>query len=173
MKKSGVNFPQTFDYFHNEEQKELSKKAPAHEVLLDMAVHKLLSPIVAQQYRIPNIWQGDLESETGMAMLSCDSKGPLSLMITKIWMDPHAGEVAVGRIYSGPINHGETVWAIGGAKSERVQQVSMMVGGDRIPVPTVVAGNIAAITGTRPAAAGVTVTSDKVMRQYESICNYS
>ena len=69
-------------------------------------------------------------------------------------MDPHAGEVAVGRVYSGAINQGESVYAIGAAKPERVQQVAMMVGGDRITVPKVVAGNIAAVTGIRSAAAG-------------------
>ena len=173
MQKSGVNFTQIFEYCHNEEQKELAKKAPVHEVLLDMAVEKLPSPIVAQKYRIPNIWQGDLESETGMAMLSCDSEGPLSLMITKIWMDPHAGEVAVGRIYSGTIKHGDSVWALGGAKSERVQQVSMMVGSDRIQVPEVSSGNIVALTGVRSAAAGVTVTRDEDATPFEAIRHYS
>ena len=173
MQKSGVNFTQIFEYCHNEEQKELAKKAPVHEVLLDMAVEKLPSPIVAQEYRIPNIWQGDLESETGMAMLSCDSEGPLSLMITKIWMDPHAGEVAVGRIYSGTIKHGDSVWALGGAKPERVQQVSMMVGSDRIQVPEVSSGNIVALTGVRSAAAGVTVTRDEDATPFEAIRHYS
>jgi elongation factor 2 len=173
MQKSGVNFTQIFEYCHNEEQKELAKKAPVHEVLLDMAVEKLPSPIVAQKYRIPNIWQGDLESENGMAMLSCDSEGPLSLMITKIWMDPHAGEVAVGRIYSGTIKHGDSVWALGGAKSERVQQVSMMVGSDRIQVPEVSSGNIVALTGVRSAAAGVTVTRDEDATPFEAIRHYS
>jgi len=173
MEKSGVNFTQIFEYCNNENQKELAKKAPVHEVLLDMAVEKLPSPIVAQQYRIPNIWQGDLESETGTAMLSCNSEGPLSLMITKIWMDPHAGEVAVGRIYSGTIKHGDTVWALGGAKSERVQQVSMMVGSDRIQVPEVSSGNIVALTGVRSAAAGVTVTRDEDATPFEAIRHYS
>ena len=173
MEKSGVNFTQIFEYCNNENQKELAKKAPVHEVLLDMAVDKLPSPMVAQQYRIPNIWQGDLESETGMAMLNCDSEGPLSLMITKIWMDPHAGEVAVGRIYSGTIKHGDTVWALGGAKSERVQQVSMMVGSDRIQVPEVSSGNIVALTGVRSAAAGVTVTRDEDATPFEAIRHYS
>ena len=173
MQKSGVNFTQIFEFCHNEQQKELAKKAPVHEVLLDMAVEELPSPIVAQRYRIPNIWQGDLESETGTAMIECDSKGPLSLMITKIWMDPHAGEVAVGRIYSGTISHGETVWALGGAKPERVQQVSMMVGGDRIQVPEVSSGNIVALTGVRSAAAGVTVTRDEDATPFEAIRHYS
>ena len=173
MQKSGVNFTQIFEYCHNEQQKELAKKAPVHEVLLDMAVTKLPNPVQAQSYRIPNIWTGDMESKEGKAMLACDPNGTLAMMITKIWMDPHAGEVAVGRLYSGSINHGETVWAIGASKAERVQQVSMMVGGDRISVPKVVAGNIAAVTGIRSAAAGVTVTTDKELIPYEAIRHYS
>jgi len=173
MAKSGISFKDIFEHCHNEQQKELAKKAPVHEVLLDMAVEKLPSPLIAQEYRIPNIWQGDLDSEVGKSMINCSSDGPLSLMITKIWMDPHAGEVAVGRVYSGSIKHGETVWAIGGAKAERVQQVSMMVGGDRIQVPEVSAGNIAALTGVRSAAAGVTIAREKDATPFEAIRHYS
>ena len=173
MQKSGVNFTQIFEYCNNEEQKELAKKAPVHEVLLDMAVEKLPSPLVAQEYRIPNIWQGELESEVGKSMVGCNADGPLSLMITKIWMDPHAGEVAVGRVYSGTIKQGEKVWAIGSGKSERVQQVSMMVGGDRIQVPGVSAGNIAALTGVRSAAAGVTISMEQDATPFEAIRHYS
>ena len=158
MQKSNINFKQIFEYCHNDNQKELAKLAPVHTVLLDMTVEKHPSPVVAQKYRIPNIWQGDLDSGVGKAMMECDPDGPLSLMITKIWMDPHAGEVAVGRVYSGRIKHGESVWAIGAAKAERVQQVGMMVGGDRIATSEVTSGNIAAITGIRSAAAGVTLS---------------
>jgi elongation factor 2 len=173
MKKSGVSMTQIFEYCNNEDQKTLAQKAPVHEVLLDMAVTKLPGPVEAQKYRIPNIWNGDLESPIGKAMMSCDPDAELSMMITKIWMDPHAGEVAVGRIYSGSISMGESVFAIGAAKAERVQQVSMMVGGDRITVPAVVAGNIAAITGIRSAAAGVTLSRDKDFTPFEAIRHYS
>ena len=173
MQKSKISFTDIFEYCNNEDQKTLSKKAPVHEVLLDMAVNQLPGPVEAQKYRIPNIWTGDLEDELGQAMMSCNPDAELTMMVTKIWMDPHAGEVAVGRIYSGSINHGESVWAIGGAKAERVQQVSMMVGADRIPVPCVVAGNIAAITGIRSAAAGVTIANNKDMVPFEAIRHYS
>ena len=173
MKKSGVSMTEIFEFCNNEDQKTLAKKAPVHEVLLDMAVTKLPGPVEAQPYRIPNIWNGDLESTIGKAMIDCDPEAELSMMITKIWMDPHAGEVAVGRLYSGAINQGESVFAIGAAKPERAQQVSMMVGGDRIPVPKVVAGNIAAITGIRSAAAGVTLSRDKDFTPFEAIRHYS
>lgn len=173
MAKSGISFKDIFEYCHDDNQKALAKKAPVHEVLLDMAVHKLPGPVDAQPYRIPNIWTGDMESPIAKAMLTCDPNAELTMMITKIWMDQHAGEVAVGRIYSGSINQGESVYAIGAAKAERVQQVSMMVGADRIPVPKVVAGNIAAITGIRSAAAGVTLSSDPEFTPFEPIRHYS
>ena len=41
MQKTGINFKDIFEYCNNEQQKELSRKAPVHEVLLDMAVTKL------------------------------------------------------------------------------------------------------------------------------------
>ena len=173
MKKSGVSMTEIFEYCNKEDQKTLAQKAPVHEVLLDMAVTKLPGPVEAQPYRIPNIWNGDLDTPIGKAMIGCDPEAELAMMITKIWMDPHAGEVAVGRLYSGSINQGESVFAIGAAKPERVQQVSMMVGGDRITVPKVVAGNIAAITGIRSAAAGVTLSRDKDFTPFEAIRHYS
>ena len=173
MKKSGVSMTDIFKFCNEEKQKELAEKAPVHEVLLDMAVTKLPGPVEAQPYRIPNIWTGDLDSTIGKAMIGCDPEAELAMMITKIWMDPHAGEVAVGRIYSGAISQGESVYAIGASKAERVQQVSMMVGGDRITVPKVVAGNIAALTGIRSAAAGVTLSRDKDFTPFEAIRHYS
>ncbi len=90
MKKSGVSMTEIFEYCNNEDQKTLAKKAPVHEVLLDMAVTKLPGPVEAQPYRIPNIWNGDLDSQIGKAMMNCDPEAELSMMITKIWMDPHA-----------------------------------------------------------------------------------
>ena len=62
MQKSGLNFKDIFEHCAADDQKGLAKKAPVHEVLLDMAVETLPSPVVSQKYRIPNIWQGDLET---------------------------------------------------------------------------------------------------------------
>jgi len=99
MKESGITFSDIFDYCAREGgQKELSKKSPLHEVVLEMAITHIPNPVDAQKVRIPTIWKGDLESKIGKEMLACDSKGDVSMMITKIIMDPHAGEVAIGRL---------------------------------------------------------------------------
>jgi elongation factor 2 len=173
MQKSGMSFKDIYDYCDKQDQKTLAKKSPIHEVILDMVVDHLPSPQVAQKYRIPNIWRGENDSPLGKGMIETNDKGPLSLMITKIIMDPHAGEVAVGRMYSGKIERGNEVFVIGMQRSNRVQQVNLMVGADRIAVDFVSAGNIVAVTGIRDAFAGSTVTDDPDAEPFERIVHVS
>jgi len=173
MKKTGLSFKDIYEYCDKDDQKTLAKKTPIHEVMLDMVVDNLPSPSVAQKYRIPNIWRGDQESKLGKSMIECKESAPLSLMITKIVMDPHAGEIAVGRLYSGKIERGQEVYVAGMPKVNRVQQVNLMVGSDRIPVEYVTAGNIAAISGIRDAMAGSTVSSESEVEPFERIVHVS
>jgi len=173
MEKSGLSFKDIYDYCDNDKQKELAKKTPIHEVLLDMVVDHLPSPVIAQKYRIPHIWRGDEASKLGQSMVNTKDNGPLMVMITKIIMDPHAGEVAVGRMYSGKIERGQEVYVAGFPKINRVQQVNLMVGGDRIPVEYVSAGNIVAVTGIRDAIAGSTVTDNQDAEPFERIVHVS
>ncbi len=173
MEKSGLSFKDIYDYCNKNDQKTLAKKTPIHEVLLDMVVDHLPPPIVAQKYRIPHIWRGDQNSPVGKSMIETDDKGPLAVMITKIVMDPHAGEVAVGRVYSGKIERGHEVYVIGMPRINRVQQVNLMVGSDRIPVEFVSAGNIVAATGIRDAIAGSTVVDDPDTEPFERIVHIS
>ena len=173
MQKSGLSFKDIYDYCNNNKQKELAKKTPIHEVLLDMVVDHLPSPQIAQRYRIPHIWRGDPNSKLGKSMIETDDDGPLAIMITKIVMDPHAGEVAVGRVYSGKVERGHEVYVIGMPRLNRVQQVNLMVGADRIPVEFVSAGNIVAATGIRDAIAGSTVTDDPDAESFERIIHIS
>ncbi len=173
MKKSGLTFKNIYDYCNNDNQKELAQKSPIHKVVLDMVVNHLPNPAVAQKYRIPHIWHGDIQSPLGKGMIETNENGPLSIMITKIVMDPHAGEVAVGRVYSGKIQRGQELYVSGMPKINRVQQVNLMVGADRIPVDHVSAGNIVAATGIRDAIAGCTVTDKTDAEPFEKIVHVS
>lgn len=173
MKTAGLSFKDIYNYCNNNDQKALSKKIPIHEVLLDIVIDHLPSPDVAQKYRIPHIWRGDENSELGKSMINTSENGDLALMITKIIMDPHAGEVAVGRMYSGKIMRGQEVYVAGMPKINRVQQVNLMVGSDRIPVEHVSAGNIVAATGIKDAIAGSTVTDNPDVEPFERIVHIS
>jgi elongation factor 2 len=173
MQRTNINFNDIYNYCANKDQKTLAKKAQIHQVLLDMTIGHMPSPTTAQKYRIPHIWHGEIESGIGKAMVNCNSKGPVSLMVTKIIMDPHAGEIAVGRLFSGKLQRGQELKIIGMPKKNRVQQVAMSVGSDRITVDHLDAGNIAAVSGLKDAIAGSTATSDEEMEAFERIVHYS
>lgn len=173
MKKSGINFKTVYEHCKNNDQKSLAKKAPLHEVLLESVIMHLPNPVDAQKLRIPTIWHGDPESEFGKAMLSCDPDGPVAYMVTKIIMDPHAGEIAVGRLFSGKIIKGQELWISGMPNPNRAQLVSLTVGADRIPVEEIDAGNVVAVSGLKDAIAGSSVSSDPAMAPFEKMVHYS
>jgi elongation factor 2 len=173
MKQTGLSFKDIYEFCDKEDQKTLAKKTPIHEVILDMVVDHLPSPKVAQKYRAPVIWRGNQESKLGKGMIECNENGPLAVMITKIILDPHAGEVAVGRVYSGKITRGQEVYVAGMPNKNRVQQVNVMVGDDRIPVEYVSAGNVAAATGIKDAIAGSTIADDSEIEPFERIVHIS
>ena len=159
MQETGINFKDIIDYCNDENQKELAKKVPLAEVLLGMVVEHLPSPEVSQQYRCPNIWDGDIESEAGQTMIHTSPDGPLAVMVTNVSVDKHAGEVATGRVYGGTVEQGTEVYLVGGQARSRVQQVGVFFGPERVPTEKVPAGNIVYITGAKGATAGETICS--------------
>ncbi|PMP74682.1 MAG: elongation factor EF-2 [Aciduliprofundum sp.] len=174
MKKNGITFKDVYEYLKNGDQKTLSKRSPLHQVVLDMVVHHIPNPSEAQKYRIPQIWKGDLNSDVGKSLLNADPKGPTVIMVTKIIVDQHAGEVAVGRVYSGTVRKGDELYISDmGERTYRVQQLAMLVGPDRIPVDEIKAGNIAAMVGLKDAIAGSTVSSIKGIEPFEPMKHYS
>jgi elongation factor 2 len=173
MKKTGITFKDVYKHCQEGTMKELSKKAPLHKVVLDMVIKHLPNPLEAQPVRIPVIWKGEPESPVGKAMLKADENGPVAFMVTKILVDPQAGETAAGRLFSGKIRRGQELWVIGMPKPQRAQIVAMIVGPERIPVDEIDAGNVVAVVGLKDAIAGSTVSDDKEMQPFEAIVHYS
>ncbi len=173
MKETGVGFKEVYEYLQSDDWKTLAKKSPLHVVVLDMVVRHLPSPIEAQKERISTIWKGDINSKVGQAMLKCDPKGPVALMITKIVADPHAGEIAVGRLFSGTLKPGMDLYIIDRKTKNRVQTVGLFMGPKRVEVDEVPAGNIVAVVGLRDAAAGSTCSNAEDMEPFEAIQHFS
>ncbi|MCK9150436.1 elongation factor EF-2 [Methanobacterium alcaliphilum] len=157
MQESGINFNDIFNYCNGDNQKELAQKVPLADVLLGMVVEHLPSPDESQAYRVPTIWPGDLDSEEGQAMINTNPDGPLAVMITDVSIDKHAGEIATGRVYGGTIEKGTEIFFVGSHGKNRIQQVGVYFGPERVNTDKVPAGNIVAITGARNAVAGETV----------------
>ena len=158
MQKKGISFRDIIDaYIQGGKYIELADKAPLHEVVLDMVVRHLPNPLVAQPYRIPKIWQGDLESEDGKGLVKCDSNGNVFFVITKIVIDPQAGEISAGRLFSGSMKKGIDVYLNRMKQNTRVQQVFVYNGAKKEIVDNVPAGNIIGIAGIK-SYVGETIT---------------
>lgn len=170
MKKTGITFKDIIELTQSDREDELAKRAPMHQVVLDMIIKHLPNPIDAQKYRLEKVWMGDKESEVSKDMMKCDPNGTLSMIITKMVPDPHVGYVATGRLFSGKISKGKDVHLIAGHKTQKIQQVAVYKGIQRIPVDEVVAGNIAAIVGIGDAFTGETITdAGKIIQPFEEI----
>lgn len=159
MQKTGITFKDIFQYCRDDNQKELAQKVPIHNVLLGMVVEHLPSPKVAQAYRVPNIWSGEIDTVEGQGMISTDPDSPLAVMVTNVSIDKHAGEIATGRVYGGTIEKGTEIFFVGSMGKARTQQVGVYMGPERINTDNVPAGNIVAITGAKNAVAGETITT--------------
>ena len=168
MKEKGITFKDVIDAYQNDNYKELAKKAPLHEVILEMSIKHHPNPVDAQKYRIPKIWHGELDSEIGKNLIECDAKGEPVFVPTKIVIDKHAGEVAGGRLFSGTLKQGDEVYMNLSKKTVRVQQVSVYKGAQRVIVDEVSAGNIIGIVGLKDVFTGETVSKNP-MEPFEAI----
>jgi len=170
MKKKGISFKDIYEaYSEGGDVKKLAEKAPLYDAVLGMVVKHHPSPDVAQRYRIPKIWKGDLESDIGKALMNCDDNGPTVMMIVNMTVDPAAGPVAIGRLFSGRIKDGDRIHLIDTKREGRVQSVNFFMGNQREMVGQLAAGNIPALLGLEHARAGQTLSSVAGIPAFEGI----
>ena len=157
--KRGIKFKDVMNAFVNNEVDWLRENAPLHEAVLEMVINHHPPPHVAQKYRIPKIWTGDIDSEVGQAMVNCDENGPIVMIVTEVKVDPQAGVVATGRLFSGTVKEGDILQIVGRNIKKRVQQVTVYMGPNREIVGMLPAGNIPALLGIEDARAGDTLST--------------
>jgi len=162
MKEKGITFKDIIDAYENDNHKELAKKAPLHEVVLNMVGKHLPNPVDAQKYRIPKIWHGDSESKLGNDLIKCDAQGEPVFVPTKIVVDKHANEIACGRLFSGTLKQGDEVYMNLGKRKTKIQQVSVYKGAQRVIVDEVSAGNIVGVVGLKDVFSGETVSRTEI-----------
>ncbi len=168
-RKKGVKFADIVDAYNNGKVEDLKVNTPIHEAILGMAVEVMPPPHVAQIYRIPKIWHGDPSSDFGQAMIKCDDNGPVLMSVTNIVVDPQAGLVATGRLFSGTVREGEPVNLINSHSGGRIQQVAIYMGPQREIVGQLSAGNIPALLGLENVKAGETIASVKPFVPFEAV----
>ena len=173
MQKNKITFKDIYRYCADQNHAHLVEIAPVDDVVLEMVIKHLPTPDTAQPYRIPVIWKGDITSESGKGMVNCDPKGKAVLVVFGVATDPHAGEVGICRVFSGTPKKGVEVLVHGKHKREKIQQVSVYMGPDRVIVEEIPAGNIAAVVGVHDLYVGETLSEDNDLDPFEEIKHYS
>ena len=159
--KKGIKFADIIQIYEKTKHKELSRLIPLHNAILSMVVRNIPNPVEAQRYRIPKIWKGPIDSEIGKAMLNCDENGPATICITNVQPNMKESLIATGRLFSGSVKEGDTVYLVNAEKECTIKQVSMYMGAFRERVNQITAGNIAVLSGLDFAKAGETIVDAK------------
>jgi len=129
----------------------------AADTLLSMIATKLPSPIVAQKYRVENLYEGPMDDEAANAMRNCDKNGPLMMYVSKMVPTNDKGRFyAFGRVFSGTVATGQKVRIQGpyykpGGKEDlnikNIQRTVLMMGRSVEQIADVPCGNTVALVG--------------------------
>ncbi len=86
---------------------------------------------------------------------------PFSALVFKLAVDPHVGNLAFFRVYSGTMEAGSYVYNSINGKKERVGRIVMMHANSREEASVVRAGDIAAVVGLKDTNTGETLSDEK------------
>ncbi|MGE0792990.1 MAG: elongation factor EF-2 [Candidatus Woesearchaeota archaeon] len=157
MQRKGVGFKDIIAAYDGD-YKDARKIAPLHEVLLNAVVRHLPNPVQSASYRVAKFWHGDKESQLAKDLFTANPKGELMFVVTKVVVDPQAGEICMGRLYSGTMKKGLSVNLAKANVNLRTQQIYVYNGAKREIIEEAPAGNIIGVGGLKGAYPGETVS---------------
>jgi len=130
---------------------------PAGENIGNMMIEHLPSPIVAQKYRVMNLYTGPQDDEYAKAIRDADPNGPLMVFVSKqVPTQNYRNFICYGRVFSGTVKTGAKVFVLGkdvsepGSKSIRKSTISnsfLLKGKDYEACSSLPCGNIVGLAG--------------------------
>lgn len=101
--------------------------------------------------------------------VSPDASAPTSLYVFKTSVEPHIGEVSYFRVMQGTVRNGDDMQNMERGSKERISQLYMVAGANRIAVDEVAAGDIAATVKLKDTRTGNTLNAKDCELQYAPI----
>jgi len=131
--------------------------------LLDAVIDYLPSPL-----DVPPV-EGTLPRSEEKVARKADPKEPFAALVFKIATDPFVGVLNFVRVYSGELKSGSYVYNARTGAKERVSRLLKIHSNKREEIPTVAAGDIAAVIGIKEAITGDTLCAEKKLVLLEPI----
>ena len=120
----------------------------------DMGVRRLMEflgnvvPFVSEMPKVQN---------TAGEEVAPDSSGPESLYFFKTSVEPHIGEVSYFKVMSGKVHEGDDLLNADRGSKERIAQIYVVAGGNRVKVEELQAGDIGAAVKLKDVKTGNTL----------------
>lgn len=175
-KQQGIKFSDITKAYANGQQTKLQKTLPVYEAVFEMAINVVPNPREAAAYRIEKIWDGQINSPIGKALVECSDDAPTVIFVTNVHANQNGDTVATGRVFSGKVKTGDRLHLVDVLSETEVKDVSIDMGSLREEVSEVSAGGLASFTLTGRVKAGETLVDfahKDGMVPFESICYVS
>ena len=123
----------------------------------DMGVRRLMEflgnvvPFVSEMPKVQN---------TEGKEVAPDSNGPESLYFFKTSVEPHIGEVSYFKVMSGKVHEGDDLLNADRGSKERIAQIYVVAGGNRVKVEELQAGDIGAAVKLKDVKTGNTLNGN-------------
>jgi elongation factor 2 len=175
-KQHGIKFSDITKAYASGQQAKLQTVLPVHEAVFEMAINMVPNPREAQAYRIEKVWDGQISSKIGKALIECRDDAPTIMFVTNVHSDPNGDIVANGRVFSGKATKGDKLHLVDALAETQVKEVSIVMGSLLEEVGEVSAGSLASFTLTGRVGAGETLVDlahKDGMVPFEGICYVS
>jgi len=132
----------------------------------NMGVGRIMSFI---DYVCPAAYEMPPQKTKAGAALICDVKGPACIFIFKTIIEPHIGELSLFKVYSGSVKAGIELVNENTGTTEKINQLFLLEGHNRLPVQELVAGDIGATIKLRSTHVNNTLHDKGVNLELEPI----
>ncbi len=175
-KEHGTKFSEITKAYASHQEAKLQATLPVYEAVFEMAINVVPNPREAQAYRTEKVWDGQISSKIGKALVECSDVAPLIMYVTNVHSAPNNDTLATGRVFSGKAKKGVKLHLVDALSETEIKEVSIDMGALREEVSEVSAGSLASFTLSGHVQAGETLVDlahKEGMVPFEGICYVS
>jgi elongation factor 2 len=172
-KQQGIKFSEVTKAYANHQEARLQTTLPVYQAVFEMAINVVPNPREAQAFRTEKVWDGQISSKIGKALVECGDDAPTIMYVTNVHSAPNNDTLATGRVFSGKAKKGAKMHLVNALTETEIKEVSIDMGALREEVSEVYAGSLASFTLTGHVQAGETLVDlahKDAMVPFEGIC---
>ncbi len=156
-KQQSIKFSDIIKAYSDGKQAKLQETLPVYKAIFEMVINVAPNPRQAQTYRIEKIWDGQIGSKIGKALVECRDDGPTVIFVTNVHSTPNGDTVATGRVFSGKATKDDKFHLVDALCETEVKEVSIDMGSLREEVSEGSAGALVSFTLAGAVKAGETL----------------